>query len=275
MHQHGIRAQALYRVNVSSSCSRTRASSSHLRGISRASTPPIAPPTHPWASTGRRRKAPASWAALHKLSVCCPRLLRVGVLLEPTGDFGLKLDIGPDVPIRALDGDSIAAAFVEGLEATATSRNRTADIAADAVAQGGAGNSTDAAWSLYDDMYLDVACDCSSEPQIPPAVAAPDPGTPPAGPTIRDAKEEEEAAATDASCSVARCGVVAGSRRHPRRWLGTVGAHLASGSWTLSREQRNKLLASRFRGDQLCDWLGCVHAEECRKYMAFRGDVQR
>jgi len=67
--------------------------------------------------------------------------------------------------------------------------------------------------------------------------------------------------------------VVAGSRRHPRRWLGTVGAHLASGSWTLSREQGNKLLASRFRGDQLylCDWPGCVHAEERRKYMVFRG----
>ncbi|RCV18067.1 hypothetical protein SETIT_3G270800v2 [Setaria italica] len=213
--------------------------------------------------------APAAWAALHKLSVCCPGLLRAGVLLEPTDDFGLELDIGPDFPIRALAGDSAAAASVEGLEATATSRDRTAD----AVARGGDGDSTDAAWSLYDDLYLDAAYDCSSEPQIPPAAAAPDPGPPPAAPAIRDAEEEEEAAATDASCSVARRGVVAGSRRHPRRWLGTVGAHLASGSWTLSREQGNKLLASRFRGDQLylCDWPGCVHAEERRKYMVFRG----
>jgi hypothetical protein len=55
-----------------------------------------------------------------------------------------------------------------------------------------------------------------------------------------------------------------------------VGAHLASGARTLSREQGNKLLASRFRGDRLyiCDWPGCVHAEERRKYMVFRGVFQ-
>jgi hypothetical protein len=190
---------------------------------------------------------PAAWAALHKLSVCCPGLLCAGVLLEPTDDFGLELDIGPDIPIRAPAGDAGAGASVEGLEATATSRDRTA----------GAGDSADAAWSLYDDLYLDAAYDCSSEPQIPPAAAAPDPAP----------------ATNAASCSVARRGVVAGSRRRPRRWLGTVVAHLASGSWTLSREQGNKLLASRFRGDQLylCDWPGCVHAEERRKYMVFRG----
>jgi hypothetical protein len=52
-----------------------------------------------------------------------------------------------------------------------------------------------------------------------------------------------------------------------------VGAHLASGSWTLSREQGNKLLASRFRGDQLylCDRPGCMHVEERHKYMVFCG----
>ncbi|CAL4907761.1 unnamed protein product [Urochloa decumbens] len=213
--------------------------------------------------------APAAWAALHKLSVCCPGLLRAGVLLEPTDDFGLELDIGPDVPIRA----PAAAAAIEGLEATATSRDRSGDAA---VARCGAGCSTDAAWSLYDDLYLDAAYDCSSEPQIPAAVAA----APPAAPAIREAvEEEEEANPTAANASsgggggVVRRGVVAGSRRHPRRWLGTVGAHLATGSWTLSREQGNKLLASRFRGDQLylCDWPGCVHAEERRKYMVFRG----
>ncbi|CAL5094543.1 unnamed protein product [Urochloa decumbens] len=224
--------------------------------------------------------APAAWAALHKLSVCCPGLLRAGVLLEPTDDFGLELDIGPDVPIRALApaGDASAA---EGLEATATSRDRSGDVA---VARCGAGGSSDAAWSLYDDLYLDAAYDCSSEPQIPAAVAAApaplDPASPRAAPAIREAVEEEEeanpTAANASSCGgggVVRRGVVAGSRRHPRRWLGTVGAHLATGSWTLSREQGNKLLASRFRGDQLylCDWPGCVHAEERRKYMVFRG----
>jgi hypothetical protein len=216
--------------------------------------------------------APQAWAALHKLSVCCPGLLRAGVLLEPIDDFGLELDIGPDVPICA--GPTDAAASVERFEATeATSRDRGGDV--DVVAAGGtapgAGESANAAaWSLYDDLYLDAAYDCSSEPQIPPAAAEPAP--PPPVAAIRDVDEATTTNAA-ASCGVARRGVVAGSRRHPRRWLGTVGAHLASGSWTLSREQGNKLLASRFRGDRLylCDWPGCVHAEERRKYMVFRG----
>ncbi|CAN6328536.1 unnamed protein product, partial [Urochloa humidicola] len=208
--------------------------------------------------------APAAWAALHKLSVCCPGLLRAGVLLEPTDDFGLELDIGPDVPVRAplAAANSAASSGAEGIDATATSRNRTADLT---VARGGA--STDAAWSLYDDLYLDAAYDCSSEPQISPAA--------PALAAIRDveATAEEEEEEEEANPTAIRRGVVAGSRRHQRRWLGTVGAHLATGSWTLSREQGNKLLASRFRGDRLylCDWPGCVHAEERRKYMVFRG----
>lgn len=50
-------------------------------------------------------------------------------------------------------------------------------------------------------------------------------------------------------------------------------SHLASGVWNLSREQGNKLLASRFKGDCLyiCDWPGCIHMEEKRNYMLFRG----
>ncbi|KAL9141834.1 hypothetical protein ABFS82_14G131000 [Erythranthe guttata] len=50
-------------------------------------------------------------------------------------------------------------------------------------------------------------------------------------------------------------------------------SHLASGIWNLSREQGNKLLASRFKGDCLyiCDWPGCIHIEEKRNYMLFRG----
>ncbi|XP_066364062.1 phytochrome A-associated F-box protein-like [Miscanthus floridulus] len=213
--------------------------------------------------------APAAWAALHKLSVCCPGLLRAGVLLEPTDDFGLELDIGPDVPICI--GPTDAAASVDGFEATATSRDRGAG--GDVVAA--RGSAPAAAWSLYDDLYLDAAYDCSSQPQIPPAAApaAAEPASPP--PPVAAIRDVDEATTTNAaSCGgVARRGVVAGSRRHPRRWLGTVGAHLASGSWTLSREQGKKLLASRFRGDRLylCDWPGCVHAEERRKYMVFGG----
>nr|XP_024390501.1 phytochrome A-associated F-box protein-like [Physcomitrium patens] len=51
------------------------------------------------------------------------------------------------------------------------------------------------------------------------------------------------------------------------------GAHLAKGSWSLTREQGNKLLASRFREDSLfiCDWPGCCHQGEKRVYKLFRG----
>lgn len=58
-----------------------------------------------------------------------------------------------------------------------------------------------------------------------------------------------------------------------RRICRPYRSHLASGVWNLSREQGNKLLASRFKGDCLyiCDWPGCVHVEEKRNYMLFRG----
>ena len=55
---------------------------------------------------------------------------------------------------------------------------------------------------------------------------------------------------------------------------GPASAHLASGGmWNLSREQGHKLLATRFRSDCLyiCNWPGCIHEEEKRKYMLFRG----
>ncbi|CAI9297170.1 unnamed protein product [Lactuca saligna] len=58
-----------------------------------------------------------------------------------------------------------------------------------------------------------------------------------------------------------------------RKMCRSFTSHLASEGWNFSREQGNKLLASRFRGDCLyiCDWPGCVHTEEKRNYMLFRG----
>ncbi|PQQ03094.1 phytochrome A-associated F-box protein [Prunus yedoensis var. nudiflora] len=43
--------------------------------------------------------------------------------------------------------------------------------------------------------------------------------------------------------------------------------------WAVNFLYGNKLLHSRFRGDclYLCDWPGCVHIEEKRNYMLFRG----
>ncbi|KAL2945374.1 Phytochrome A-associated F-box protein [Bienertia sinuspersici] len=50
-------------------------------------------------------------------------------------------------------------------------------------------------------------------------------------------------------------------------------SHLATGAWNLSREQGMKLLASRFRDDCLyiSDWPGCIHNQDKRNYMLFRG----
>ena len=119
--------------------------------------------------------APAAWAALHKMSVCCPGLLRAGILLEPNDDFGLKLDIGPDL--------SVPAASSSSLKPTATSESRTAAVPA--------GSKT----SFF------------TEPK------------------------HSEPPADDAA------------------------------AWSLFRDDRL----------YICDWPGCVHAEERRKYMVFRG----
>ncbi|CAM0955865.1 unnamed protein product [Alopecurus aequalis] len=204
--------------------------------------------------------APAAWAALHKMSVCCPGLQRAGILLEPSDDFGLELDIGPDLSVPAASPSLDPKATAESrTTATAESEGESKTSAEPKLSEPPADDA--AMWSLYDDLYLDAAYDCSSEVQIPAASAS-----------APAADAEKDAAAANA----VRPGVVSGSRRRSRRWLGPVGAHLASGSWTLSREQGNKLLASRFRGDRLyiCDWPGCVHAEERRKYMVFRGVFQ-
>lgn len=63
----------------------------------------------------------------------------------------------------------------------------------------------------------------------------------------------------------------AGSKR--RKICRPARPHLAPTIWNLSREQGNKLLASRFKGDCLyiSDWPGCIHVQEKRNYMLFRG----
>ncbi|KAL6971996.1 hypothetical protein U1Q18_031679, partial [Sarracenia purpurea var. burkii] len=50
-------------------------------------------------------------------------------------------------------------------------------------------------------------------------------------------------------------------------------SHLASGVWNLGHEEGNKLLASGLGGDCLyvCDWPRCIHIEEKRDDMLFRG----
>ncbi|KAK7284648.1 hypothetical protein RJT34_19398 [Clitoria ternatea] len=94
-------------------------------------------------------------------------------------------------------------------------------------------------WSLFDDLYFDTLYD-NSESHAPPFPNS------------------------------ASRGVVEKRRKVSAT---SLGSHLASGTWSLSREQGSKLLARQFRDDCLyvCDWPGCVHKEEKRKYRLFRG----
>ncbi|KAL2345417.1 hypothetical protein Fmac_006702 [Flemingia macrophylla] len=107
-------------------------------------------------------------------------------------------------------------------------------------------NSNPSCWSLFDDLYYDTLYDASES-----AAAA--------------AAAEGEAVGSGAAAA----GVWWKRRKVSRAWR----SHLASGSWSLSREQGSKLLARQFRDDCLyvCEWPGCVHKEEKRKYRLFRG----
>ncbi|XP_073064857.1 phytochrome A-associated F-box protein [Primulina eburnea] len=176
---------------------------------------------------------PGGWASLYKLSVCCPGLLQSGVLLE-NSDFGLERELGPDEQFR--------------------SKVRSERIPY-ASSSGGSDepnvSGSDCAWSLYDDLFLDTVyndSECKERAEI--------------------GEEQAEGRVLKNVKSAVDFGV---SKR--RKICRPLRSHLASGVWNLSREQGNKLLASRFKGDCLyiCDWPGCVHVEEKRNYMLFRG----
>ncbi|KAF8387855.1 hypothetical protein HHK36_026517 [Tetracentron sinense] len=190
---------------------------------------------------------PGGWAALYKLAVCCPGLLRAGVLLE-NSDFGLEREIGPDENYRATGSTRFVGAAV-----TASSSSR------DGSSESSAANSN-CSWSLFDDLYFDTVYDVSESQE---------------GITVAEEEEVEEDEDEDEEeeKAVVKVGRDFSVCKKRRKLCRAVEAHLASGVWNLSREQGNKLLASRFRGDCLyiCDWPGCVHTEEKRDYMLFRG----
>ncbi|XP_077218851.1 F-box family protein [Tasmannia lanceolata] len=167
---------------------------------------------------------PGGWAALHKLSVCCPGLLHAGVLLE-NSDFGLEREIGPDLN------------YLQTLTLTVSQPSSSTPP--------NPNPNSDPNWSLFDDLYFDTVYDFS-ESHNP----------------IEGVESVAVKLGTDLSV---------GKKR--RKICRSVQSHLASRVWNLSREQGNKLLASRFRGDCLyiCDWPGCVHTQEKRNYMLFRG----
>lgn len=177
------------------------------------------------------------WASLYKLAVCCPGLLNAGVLLE-NSDFGLERELGSDQNYQ----DSGLLQLSNSSAPTPSSSNLAVDS--------GVNDSADCSWSLFDDLLYDTVYDPSeSQEEDHPQVV----------------EEESQEEVAKSSCELGPC-----KKRKMSRFL---KSHLASGSWNLSREQGNKLLASRFKGDCLyiCDWPGCIHIEEKRNYMLFRG----
>ncbi|KAG2693427.1 hypothetical protein I3843_08G093100 [Carya illinoinensis] len=192
------------------------------------------------SSSATSSSCPPGWAALHKVSVCCPGLLHAGVLLE-NSDFGLERELGPDEIYR--DSFPTPSSVI-----TPSSTEPCPSHHIDEVV-----NSEGAcAWSLYDDLYFDTIYNLSDSQDVP---------------QVFDGEEDV----------VVDVGVVAveGEYSVPKRRKISWGmrSHLASGVWNLSREQGSKLLARQFRDDCLyvCDWPGCVHIEEKRSYMIFRG----
>ncbi|XP_057963879.1 phytochrome A-associated F-box protein [Malania oleifera] len=171
------------------------------------------------------------WAALHKLAICCPGLLHAGVLLE-NSDFGLERELGSDENYQNLGSCRSNCSQI-------SSTSTPVDANSEAAASG-----SDCPWSLFDDLYFDTVCSV---------------------PETQDATQVSVNAGTGITRGVSVC--------KRKKICRSMRSHLASGVWNLSREQGNKLLASRFRGDCLyiCDWPGCVHVEEKRNYMLFRG----
>ncbi|KAK8499497.1 hypothetical protein V6N12_011582 [Hibiscus sabdariffa] len=177
---------------------------------------------------------PGGWASLHKLSVCCPGLLHAGVLLE-NSDFGLERELGPDENYHK-PANSHAEHYSSRAEGNSNPNpNLEADVPG-----------SDCSWSLFDDLYFDTVYNASDSVDDYPMETT-----------------ETETITIGRELPVWKKRKICKSHK----------SHLATGVWNLSQEQGNKLLASRFRGDCLyiCDWPGCVHTEEKRDYMIFRG----
>ncbi|KAF9669334.1 hypothetical protein SADUNF_Sadunf14G0096900 [Salix dunnii] len=185
---------------------------------------------------------PGGWSALYKLAVCCPGLQHAGVLLE-LSDFGLERELGPDDYF---------------LKSKATpSKSHPPQQAPDSCSNS---ENCDSSWSLFDDLYYDTVYNVSESQDG--ATASCEANEDVIGDNDDESVDAVGKADNDFSVSKRR-----------KVCCRSLTSHLASGVWSLSREEGNKLLARRFRGDCLyiCDWPGCVHSEEKRNYMLFRG----
>lgn len=165
------------------------------------------------------------------------------MLLEHS-DFGLERDLGPDESFRVSIGPNSIPNVSNGVNSISNGSSSKTD------------ENSECGWSLYDDLYLDtVYSDISKSDDEEVEVTE----------NAKNDVENDENVENAVVCKKRKvCG---------RSSIRLSKAHLASEMWNFSREQGNKLLASRFRGDCLyiCDWPGCVHTEEKRNYMLFRG----
>jgi len=175
---------------------------------------------------------PGGWATLHKLAVCYSSLLHAGVLLD-NSDFGLHRELGSDDDFHCPPPP----------EPTGTLPPPTAAPEAQEESFGG--------WSLYDDLYFDTIY--NNDESLPN-----DPFTP--ATTPMDIVTSIEAGvglvsnnSDDGSnnnldftfVATNECGNNKKRKISSGRSLHRMQrSHLASGAWSLSREQGNKLLVS-------------------------------
>ncbi|KAG5044077.1 Phytochrome A-associated F-box protein [Glycine soja] len=173
--------------------------------------------------------------SLHKLSFCCPGLRHAGLLFD-TSDFGLERDLGPG-NFNVITDDSPSNTTPPPPPPPPQQQQQPPQ----------SDDCSSSCWSLYDDLYYDTLY----------------------VPTESESPRLTESVSVRAGVDVASISACSKKRKLSRAW----SSHLASGSWTLSREQGSKLLARKFRYDCLyvCEWPGCVHKEEKRKYCLFRG----
>ncbi|XP_021775390.1 phytochrome A-associated F-box protein-like [Chenopodium quinoa] len=205
------------------------------------------------------------WASLLKNAVCCPGLLHAGVLLD-NFDFGLGREIGATEDYLQLEtliqtksetetnmisnsllSSSTSEPTVKGDDGIQT--QIVTDINSNEIDDGN--NPECGGWSLYDDLYFDTIYDNSDS-------------TTPMEITTGVANLDSEFIVTNNENNE--------TAKRRKVWR-PQRSHLASGVWNLSREQGSKLLASRFRDDCLyiSEWPGCVHIDDKRNYMLFRG----
>ncbi|GKV22171.1 hypothetical protein SLEP1_g32055 [Rubroshorea leprosula] len=161
---------------------------------------------------------PGGWAALHKLAIYCRALLHAGVLFEHA-DFGLDRKLGPDENYHRLE---IPQDSKPPTEPCYSKNEGNLEMGAPA---------SDCSWSLFNDLYFDTVYNASEYQN-----------------GLGEEVIEKGAIKVGGDFSVCKKGKI-------RR---SFQSHLASTVWNLSREQGNKLVASRFRAIAYTSVIGLV-----------------